>query len=63
MKKIEIVESATCPGPGYVRVDRECVERINNLMERLDVTRAKVRQGIAELTTELEHRRSLGEDI
>jgi len=63
MKKIEIVESATCPGPGYVRVDREWVERMNEIMEGLAENRVKVRAAIAELTEELEYRRSLGEDL
>ena len=63
MKKIEIVESATCPGPGYVRVDREWVDGINELMADLAENRSDIERGIAELTAELEYRRSLGEDI
>jgi len=63
MKRIEIVESATCPGPGYVQVDREWVEGINELMAGMAENRAKVNQLIVELKQELAHRRSLGEDI
>ena len=63
MKKIELIESPTCPGPGYVRVDREWAEDINELLAGLAENRAKVKQLIAELKQELEHRRLLGEDI